>query len=116
MQGKARESLSSIQKTERRQENDVTTNSLEAWKAFGERVDLAAQAACSREAIPYFQRASAGSQFASMPHVPVPRVRQYPASLSLRPNPEQGIRLERCIRQRERLGSLPGRYYESLKA
>ena len=56
MRAKLGESLSSIQKTERSQE-DVTTNSLEALKAFRLGFDLMAQAASNQEAIPHFQRA-----------------------------------------------------------
>jgi tetratricopeptide (TPR) repeat protein/predicted Ser/Thr protein kinase len=58
LRAKLGESLSSIQKTERnRGEDDVTTNSLEALKAFQLGFDLMAQAASNREAIPHFQRA-----------------------------------------------------------
>ncbi len=58
LRAKLGESLSSIQKTERnRQEADVTTNSLEALKAFQLGFEVMTQADLSREAIPHFQRA-----------------------------------------------------------
>ncbi len=58
MRAKLGESLSSIQKTERnRTKDDVTTNSLEALKAFQLGFELMAQGALNQEAIPHFQRA-----------------------------------------------------------
>ncbi len=58
LRAKLGESLSSIQKTDRSRIYDgVTTNSLEALKAFQLGFDLMAQAASNQEAIPHFQRA-----------------------------------------------------------